>query len=196
MNNHNDRARARGIEAPAAAVTAAVTESGFGDEHFSSATATAESSSGSRQSSPPANTKPSNPKDALGILKIAASVLPQPVLWEASLGMLEGSLKYGRHNYRVIGVRGTVYFDAAFRHLSSWYEGEDLDPDSGLSHITKAITSLIVLRDAMIRGNWVDDRPPKTDPALLVELNKRVRALLEKYPEPVVPYTEVPLPPR
>lgn len=136
-------------------------------------------------------TKPSNPKDALGVLKLAFSVFPLPVLWEACLGMLEGALKYGRHNYRVIGVRGSVYFDAAQRHLCAWWEGEDIDPDSQLSHITKAITSLVVLRDAMIRGNWVDDRPPRTDPEFLASVNAHVKRLLEKYPEPVLPYTEL-----
>lgn len=186
------RARARGAEA-GGAVTAAVTETDFGSGRSPPAAADDQKRAGGTVAgAPPANTKPSNPKDALGIMKLAFSVYPLPVLWEACIGMLEGGLKYGRHNYRVIGVRGSVYFDATMRHLSAWFEGEDLDPDSGLSHITKAITSLTVLRDAMIRGNWVDDRPPKSDPALMAELNKKVKALLEKYPEPVAPYTELP----
>ena len=51
---------------------------------------------------------------------------------------------------------------AAMRHLMSWWEGEDTDPDSGMSHVTKAITSLVVLRDAMIQGMCTDDRPPRS----------------------------------
>ena len=138
-----------------------------------------------------AGTKPSNPKDRLGVLKACLSVIPFPVLWELGLAMLEGALKYGRHNYRVIGVRASVYYDAVMaRHMPAWWEGEDIDADSGLSHVTKAIASLVVLRDAMIRGNWVDDRPPRTDPAVLQEINSKVKALLEKYPTPVEPYTE------
>lgn len=143
-----------------------------------------------------AGSKPSNPKDAIGITKLALSVFPLPVLWEACLGMLEGGLKYGRHNYRAIGVRGSIYYDATMRHLGAWWEGEDLDPDSQLNHITKAISSLTVLRDAMIRDNWVDDRPPKSDPELMARMNAHVKVLLAKYPEPVPPYTETPLPPR
>lgn len=141
---------------------------------------------------PHVTTKPSNPKDKLGIMKLAFSVLPIPVLWEAALGMLEGALKYGRHNYRAVGVRASVYYDAVCaRHMASWWEGEDTDPDSGLHHVTKAITSLMVLRDSMIKGNWVDDRPPKSDPALLASYNAKVKALIEKYPNPVEPYTEL-----
>lgn len=136
--------------------------------------------------------KPSNPKDRMGILKLCLSVIPFPVLWELGLAMLEGALKYGRHNYRVIGVRASVYYDAVMaRHMPCWWEGEDIDPDSGINHVTKAIASLVVLRDAMIRGNWVDDRPPKTDPQVFADLNAKLKDLLAKYPDPVKPYTEL-----
>jgi hypothetical protein len=162
--NRHDRARARSSKPaappPAGAVTAAVT-------------------------------KPSNPKDALGIRKTPISTVPAPVLSELGVAMLEGALKYGRHNYRVIGVRASVYYDATVgRHMQRWWEGEDLDPDSGLSHITKAIASLVVLRDAMIRGTWVDDRPPASKPGWQDEHDAHVRALLEKYPQPILPYCE------
>jgi hypothetical protein len=46
--------------------------------------------------------------------------------------------------------------------LMSWWEGENLDPDSGLSHVTKAIASLVVLRDAMLQGKMTDDRAPSS----------------------------------
>src|SRR5512143_1165912 len=110
----------------------------------------------------PINKKPSNPKDSVGVKKVSLSYVPAPVLMETAVGMQEGGFKYGRHNYRVIGVRGSVYYDATMRHLMSWWEGEDIDPDSGLSHVTKAICSLVVLRDAMMQGCFTDDRPPKS----------------------------------
>src|SRR3990167_4724582 len=94
--------------------------------------------------------KDTNPKDAVGVRKVSFSMLCWPVLANVALAMLEGARKYGRHNYRVIGVRASVYFDAAGRHLTAWYEGEDIDPDSDLSHVTKAIATLMVLRDGMI----------------------------------------------
>lgn len=124
--------------------------------------------------------KPSNPKDMVGCSKTPWSVLPTPVLAEAALGMFEGALKYGRHNYRAVGVRASIYYDATQRHLTAWWEGEDLDPESKLNHVTKAITSLMVLRDSMIRENWTDDRPPAT-PELYKELNVKAAALVEQY---------------
>jgi len=106
--------------------------------------------------------KDSNPKDAIGTAKWRQFfVVPMQVLWEVGVGMLEGSLKYGRHNYRGAGVRASVYVDAALGHIQQFVEGEDIDKDSGLSHITKAICSLFVLRDAQMNGFWTDDRPPQ-----------------------------------
>lgn len=133
--------------------------------------------------------KPSNPKDAFGIKKASLSCVSSPVLMELGIAMQEGACKYGRHNYRVIGVRGSVYYDATMRHLMSWWEGEDIDPDSGLSHVTKAIASLVVLRDAMLQEKFNDDRPPKAR-RWMHSLNERSAALFEQYPDPVKPYTE------
>ncbi len=124
--------------------------------------------------------KPTNPKDMMGVMKAPMSTVSAPVMAEVGVAMLEGALKYGRHNYRAVGVRASVYYDATMRHLMDWWEGQDIDPDSGMSHITKAITSLVVLRDSMIQGNWSDDRPPHS-PEFYVELNQKVAALREKY---------------
>jgi len=85
--------------------------------------------------------------------------LPWRVILEASLGMMEGGRKYGRHNYRAVGVRATVYYDAAIRHLGDFIEGTQVDKDSGLSHLTKALSSMQVLLDCQVMGNWIDDRP-------------------------------------
>lgn len=112
--------------------------------------------------SAPLGTKDTNPKDSIGVRKAPVSTLPAGVMLEVGTAMLEGATKYGRHNYRVHGVRASVYYDASVGHLMDWWEGEDIDPDSGLSHVTKAIASLMVLRDAMLQGKLTDDRPPRS----------------------------------
>lgn len=86
-------------------------------------------------------------------------VLPWRVIYEMALGMMEGAIKYGRHNYRAVGVRASVYYDATMRHLDDWYAGKPVDHESGLSHLSKALSSSQVLLDSMVKGNWVDDRP-------------------------------------
>lgn len=137
------------------------------------------------------NTKDTNPKDAVGSMKAFFSTISARVLGELGLAMLEGALKYGRHNYRVAGVRASVYYDAALRHLMAFWEGEDVDPDSGVSHVTKAIAGLVVLRDSMLIGNWHDDRPPRLATGWIADLNAKSKALVEKCKEPMKPYTEI-----
>ena len=135
--------------------------------------------------------KPTNPKTGFGVRKGPQTVIPRNVLAEIGLGMLDGGLKYGTHNYRKSGATASVYIDAAYRHLDDWWEGEDDDPDCAcqLSHITKAITSLIVLRDAMMNGNMHDDRPPKAKP-YRADVNLRAGTILDAYPNPKPRLTE------
>lgn len=124
--------------------------------------------------------KPTNPKDAIGIRKAPLSTVPFGVVVEVGVGMLEGSAKYGRHNYRCAGIRESVYFDATMRHLVSYWEGEDIDADSGLSHITKALCSLVVWRDAQMQGMTTDDRPPRSV-SFYAEMNAAAAAVLDKH---------------
>lgn len=126
--------------------------------------------------------KPSNPKDIVGIRKAPMSTVSAPVLAEIGVGMLEGAAKYGRHNYRIVGVRSSVYYDATMRHLMSWWEGEDIDPESGMSHITKAITSLVVLRDSQIQGTVTDDRAPRSA-EFYPALNKLAGEIIDRHAE-------------
>lgn len=137
------------------------------------------------------NSKDSNPKDSVGIKKVPASTLPARVIMEVGLALMEGARKYGRSNYRVAGVRASVYYDATFRHLMAWWEGEDTDTDSGLSHVTKAIASLTVLRDSMLQCNWTDDRPPRVEDGWVKDLNKKAEEIIERYPEGVPAFTEL-----
>lgn len=139
------------------------------------------------------SSKDTNPKDAVGVRKWRIfSVVPMTVIAELGVAMLEGARKYGRHNYRVAGVRASVYVDAAVGHIMQWWEGEDTDADSGLSHVTKAIASLTVLRDAMIQDMLTDDRPPRGN---LDEMRQRLQGLVdqlfERHPEPLPPYTHL-----
>lgn len=124
--------------------------------------------------------KPTNPKDSIGIRKAPLSVVPMGVIAEIGVAMLEGASKYGRHNYRGVGVRSSVYFDATMRHLIAYWEGEDIDPDSGMSHITKALASLSVWRDAQMQDMCTDDRPPRSKP-FYPGLNCAAGVILDKH---------------
>lgn len=123
-----------------------------------------------------------NPKDLLGANKVCMSNVPAAVLMEIAVAMLEGKLKYGAFNYRDSKVLSSVYTDAADRHTKAYFEGRDIDPDSGLPEITKAIASLIILRDAQMTGMVIDDRPKKKLPdGWLENLNKIASDIQKKY---------------
>lgn len=138
--------------------------------------------------------KPSNPKDTFGVRKVPLmSVVPTRVLAGLALGMLEGALKYGRHNYRQVGVLTSVYVDATMRHLAAFWEGEDIDEASGakLHHIDKALCSLIVLRDSILQGNVVDDRPPHAHIGWIEDANLVAEDLIDGTKNPKPPVTEL-----
>jgi len=137
-------------------------------------------------------TKQTNPKDGIGATKSPLSVLPAQVLQETALALYEGDRKYGRSNYRVAGVRASIYYDAAMRHMMQFWEGEDIDVDSGISHVTKTIAGLMVLRDAMLNDMCTDDRPPKVkNQNFMIEYNEKVKEIIKKYPVSKVAYTEL-----
>lgn len=124
--------------------------------------------------------KETNPKDAIGVRKAPLSCVPMNVVAELGVAMLEGASKYGRHNWREAGVRSSVYFDAAMRHLIAWWEGEDTDPDSGLPHVIKAMATLTVLRDADYAGMLTDDRPPVIMDGLYPYLNELSGLIIDR----------------
>ena len=52
-----------------------------------------------------------------------------------------------------------VCYASAMRHLLKWAGGEDLDDESGLSHLDHAITNLAFLVAYERRGIGSDNRP-------------------------------------
>lgn len=128
-------------------------------------------------------TKPSNPKDIIGSDKMPLHLWPETATLYGTLGMLEGALKYGRNNFRAVGVRATIYIDAARRHLNAWASGEDTAPDSGLPHLGHALACIAILVEALAQGNLEDDRDYKGDAylKLLEKLTPEVKRLKAKY---------------
>lgn len=104
--------------------------------------------------------KPSNPKDVLGTNRAPFDLVSDIAIAEESLAMAEGGLKYGKFNYRAIGVRASIYLDAARRHIAKWKNGEERDQKTGVHHLGSARACLGILLEAQGMGNLTDDRPP------------------------------------
>lgn len=53
-----------------------------------------------------------------------------------------GAKKYGRDNFKKTGFNYTRSIAAAMRHILAYLNGEDNDPESGLSHLGHAVCSI------------------------------------------------------
>lgn len=85
------------------------------------------------------------------------SIIPTDALWGMARALTYGASKYSLHNFRN-GIHYTRLADAAMRHLSVWMEGEELDSESGNSHLDHALASLAMLKFMSVHKSDFDDR--------------------------------------
>lgn len=127
-----------------------------------------------------------NPKDRAGLAKPNLSRIPFAPLMEVICSLEEGARKYGPWNWRSECINEQVYADAAIRHLMQWLAGEDIDPDSGINHISKAIAGLIILRDAQMHNCSVDTRVHQSD-LKIDEAKAMIADIHARYPQRETP---------
>ena len=105
------------------------------------------------------NNESENPKDRIGARKPPLHLIPPSAEILESIVMALGAKKYGAFNWRSSRVKASVYIAAARRHLLQWFDGQDNDAESGISHLAHARACLGILLDAGATGNLADDRP-------------------------------------
>jgi len=88
-------------------------------------------------------------------------LLPATALIETAWVHGLGAEKYGRYNWRQNKVNASTYVSAIMRHLMAWQQGEDIDPESGRSHLAHIAAGCNILMDAKSCKNLIDDRPIK-----------------------------------
>lgn len=107
-----------------------------------------------------------DPKGEAGKLKCPLHLLPPTAMSQTAWVLALGAHKYGPWNWRGSKVEAMTYVGAIMRHLSAWTSGEDLDPESGKSHLAHIAAGCSILMDATHVGNLIDNRPhqlfPKT----------------------------------
>lgn len=89
--------------------------------------------------------------------KAPLSLLDRKALESIAEVLAFGAEKYAAHNWRA-GFDHTRLSDAALRHIFAWIDGEDADPESGLSHIAHAQCCLMFLQRMIIEKPERDDR--------------------------------------
>lgn len=107
--------------------------------------------------------KDTNPKDAAAVTRIMLALLSPVAKAHWALAQFAGFLKYGGWNWRVAGVRSSVYLSAAQRHLDAYLSGEEVDPIDGTHHLANVMACCAILLDAKAAGKLTDDRPPSVD---------------------------------
>lgn len=117
----------------------------------------------------PKVTKDTNPKDAIGSTKLDLGLVPDTLIVYAAMSFLEGALKYGRFNWRIAGVRASIYNAALTRHQMDWWNGEDTDPVTRVHNLASIIACAGILLDAELCGKLTDDRPPRAPVAELID---------------------------
>jgi hypothetical protein len=128
------------------------------------------------------SSKPTNPKDIIGTDKVPLGLVPATSIAYQSLGHLEGMLKYGLVNWRVAGVRFSIYLDACLRHLQKLQNGEWADPVTRVPHLGNALACLGIIVDAYEAGKLIDDRPKSAPVAQVIDrLADNVRHLRDLY---------------
>lgn len=105
--------------------------------------------------------KQTNPKDVIGSTKLPLGLVPDTIQAHAALAYLEGALKYGRFNWRLAGVRASIYNDALERHRVKWWAGQNKDPKTRVHHLASIIACAGIMLDAELCGKLTDDRPPR-----------------------------------
>lgn len=73
--------------------------------------------------------------------------------------MEDGADKYGLTNWREHQVSASVYYNAAFRHLAAWWDGEENAVDSGVHHLGHVMACCAIILDAQYTNQLNDDRP-------------------------------------
>lgn len=95
-----------------------------------------------------------------GVKPQAHSYLPRKALDVISEVYSFGAKKYSAHNWRK-GYEWSKSYDALQRHLTAWWDREENDPESGLSHLGHAgfhIFALIVFAGDRKKYGEFDDR--------------------------------------
>lgn len=103
-------------------------------------------------------TQPANPKQTFGDKKVPLHLFPTTAIAGGCLAFLEGNLKYGRDNFRVAPVEAMTYVRACDGHMKAYEEGRDIDPDSGLPELWKALACIAILIDATEAATLIDNR--------------------------------------
>jgi hypothetical protein len=129
------------------------------DKDFSTVFGGAPQPQPTRHPEPNANSTTTAPQAAIkhDQDKVPLHLLSTTALLEVGKVLQFGAQKYAAHNWRG-GFQWSRPTAAAMRHILAWNNGEDLDPESQLSHLAHAMCCLMFLLEFQKTHPHLDDR--------------------------------------
>lgn len=103
-------------------------------------------------------TPDTNPKRQYGMRSIPLNLWSPLASAYGAIGLYNGSLKYGRGNYKATPVEASIYIAATLRHMVAWAEGQEFDLADGVPNLAGALANIAILIDARANGTLIDDR--------------------------------------
>lgn len=101
---------------------------------------------------------------AKGQKSVQLHAIPREALWELGKVYAFGASKYEDYNFRR-GYKWSLSFDALLRHLILFWDGEETDSESNLSHMAHVVWHGICLLFFSLKGRGEDDRPSQFEQA-------------------------------
>lgn len=87
-------------------------------------------------------------------------LVPPDAIVEAAKVFGFGASKYGENNWRkdLHEYKYSRHYSSIQRHLLAFMNGEDIDPESGLPHLSHALTQMMILIQTTKEAPECDDR--------------------------------------
>lgn len=90
--------------------------------------------------------------------KVRTDLLPTNPLMDIAKVLTFGARKYNDRNWEK-GIAWNRVYGALQRHLFAWWNGQDLDPETGLSHLAHAGCCIVFLLEFEKTHRELDNRP-------------------------------------
>ena len=88
-------------------------------------------------------------------------LLPPKAINEVAKVLTFGAQKYDEENWRKLEDLQSRYSSGALRHIFAHLDSEDLDPESGLSHLAHAICCLLFKLEIELENAKIEEEKPR-----------------------------------
>ena len=89
--------------------------------------------------------------------KLPIELVPTSAMYALADVLEYGATKYDDHNWRR-GMKWSIPYSCAMRHLLKWFEGEERDEESGKEHLSHVMANIAMLIEFKSTCKELDDR--------------------------------------